>query len=158
APVLWNAPVGSVVETSPASTAIAAEIGGRLSRHGGAALLIDYGHSGPVTGDTLQAVRGHAVADPFADPGEADLTAHVDFTALATAAGVPASGPVGQGDFLRAIGIDARAETLRRRATPAQREAIDAAVARLTGETEMGRLFKVMALTGRDWPAPAGFA
>ncbi|MGI4878733.1 MAG: class I SAM-dependent methyltransferase, partial [Janthinobacterium lividum] len=78
APVLWNAPLGSVVETSPASTAIAAEIGGRLSRHGGAALLIDYGHSGPVTGDTLQAVRGHAAAHPFADPGEVDLTAHVE--------------------------------------------------------------------------------
>ncbi|WP_226896270.1 class I SAM-dependent methyltransferase [Polymorphobacter sp. PAMC 29334] len=156
--LLWNAPVGSVVETSLASTAIAAEIGARLSLHGGAALFIDYGHSGPVTGDTLQAVRGHAPADPFADPGEADLTAHVDFTALAAAAGTAASGPTGQGDFLRAIGIDARAETLRRRATAVQREAIDAAVARLTGETAMGRLFKVMALTGRDWPAPAGFA
>jgi len=157
-PSLWNAPIGSVVETSPASTAIAAEIGSRLSRHGGAALFIDYGHNGPVTGDTLQAVRGHASVDPFADPGEADLTAHVDFTALAAAAGVKAAGPTGQGDFLRAIGIDARAETLRRRATAVQREAIDAAVARLTGETAMGRLFKVMALTGRDWPAPAGFA
>lgn len=155
---LWNAPVGSVVETSPASTAIAAEVGARLSRHGGAALIIDYGHAGPVTGDTLQAVRGHAATDPFADPGEADLTAHVDFTALAVAAGVPVAGPIGQGDFLRAIGIDVRADALRRRATVAQGGAIDAAVERLTGETAMGRLFKVMALTGPGWPSPAGFA
>ncbi len=157
-PGLADAVAGTVVEVSPASTAIAAEIGARLRRHGGAALIIDYGHAGPATGDTLQAVREHAPADPFADPGAVDLTCHVDFTALAAAAGVSVGGPIGQGDFLRAIGIDARAEVLRRRATPVQRDGIDAAVARLTGETAMGSLFKVMALTGPGWPAPAGFA
>lgn len=155
---LWNAPVGSIVETSSAATAIAAEIGLRLRTHGGAVLIVDYGHAGPVTGDTLQAVRAHAAVDPFADPGEVDLTAHVDFTALGAAAGVATTGPVGQGDFLRALGIDARAAALKRSATDAQRQAIDAATARLTGDEAMGRLFRVMALTGPGWPAPAGFA
>ncbi len=119
-PLLAAAPVGSVVETCPAGHAIAATIGARLAAHGGAALIVDYGHAGPATGDTLQAVRGHARADPLADPGDSDLTAHVDFTALAVAAAaggaVRAWGPVGQGDFLRALGIDARAAALKRTA------------------------------------------
>ena len=165
APVLGNpvplfvaAPPGTIVESSPASTAIVAEIGARLRAHGGIALIIDYGYAGPATGDTLQAVRAHAFADPFADPGEVDLTAHVDFSALAAAAGVAAHGPVGQGAWLRALGIEARAAALKAKASPAQREAIDAATARLTGEKAMGELFKVMALSGAGWPTPAGFA
>lgn len=156
-PPLAAAPPGSVVEVSPAATATAAEIGARLRDDGGAALIVDYGHAGPVTGDTLQAVRGHAAADPFADPGEIDLTAHVDFTALAAASGVAPWGPVGQGDFLRTLGIDARAAALTH-ANPAAAGTIAAAVVRLTGEAAMGRLFKVMALTRRDAPQPAGFA
>jgi len=155
-PRLAAATVGSVVEASPASTAIAAEIGARLARHGGAALIVDYGYAGPATGDTLQAIRAHAFADPIADPGEADLTAHVDFGALAAAAGVAAFGPVGQGRFLRALGIDARASMLKARATGPQAVAIDAAVARLTGDTAMGTLFKVLALSPDRKPI-AGF-
>ncbi len=156
-PLGLDAPPGTVVETSPAATAIAAEIGARLRDRGGAALIIDYGYAGPAAGDTLQAVRAHEFADPFADPGEVDLTCHVDFTALAAAAGVASHGPVGQGAWLRALGIAARAAALKARATPAQGEDIDAAVARLTGDEAMGQLFKVMALTGPGWPAPAGF-
>jgi NADH dehydrogenase [ubiquinone] 1 alpha subcomplex assembly factor 7 len=143
---LYNAPPGSIFETSPASTAVAAEIGARLQAHGGAAVIIDYGHAGPLVGDTLQAVRAHAFADPFADPGEVDLTAHVDFTALSAAAGVTSRGPVGQGVFLRALGIEARAAVLR--------QGVDAA--RLTGEDQMGSLFKVLGLTGPGWSL-AGF-
>ena len=139
---------GSVFETSPASTAIAAEIGARLRAHGGAALIIDYGHAGPVTSDTLQALRAHAFADPFASPGEVDLTCHVDFTALAGAAGVTAQGPVGQGAFLYALGIAARAERLGGQG---------AEVERLTGAGAMGTLFKVLGLTGSGWPHLAGF-
>ena len=161
-PALVAAPPGSVVEVSPAATAIAAEIGARLAGHGGAALIVDYGHAGPVTGDTLQAVRGHAAADPLADPGAADLTCHVDFTALATAAAtggaVRAWGPVGQGAFLAALGIDTRAAALKARASAAQAAAIDVAVARLTGDAHMGTLFKVMALTPASAAAPPGFA
>ncbi len=158
-PLLASAAVGSVVEMSPTSTAIAAEIGARLARHGGAALIVDYGHAGPATGDTLQAVRAHALADPFAQPGEVDLTAHVDFGALSAAietAGVPARGPVGQGDFLRALGIDVRAAALKARATERQATAIDAAVERLTGEDAMGTLFKVLAVSP-DGSAMPGF-
>ncbi|QXQ08688.1 SAM-dependent methyltransferase [Sphingosinicellaceae bacterium] len=158
APLLTIAPPGTIVETSPASTAIVAEIGARLRAQGGVALIIDYGYAGPATGDTLQAVRAHAFADPFVDPGEVDLTAHVDFSALGASAGVVSHGPVGQGAWLRALGIDARAAALKTRATGPQREAIHAATARLTGENAMGELFKVMALTGTGWPTPAGFA
>ena len=156
-PLPFDAPLATVVERSPATTAIAAEIGARLGEQGGGAMIVDYGYAGPATGDTLQAVRAHGFADPFADPGEVDLTAHVDFSAIAAAAGVTAHGPVGQGAWLRALGIDARAAALKQRATAVQDEAIDAAVERLTGETAMGVLFKVMALTGPGWPAPAGF-
>lgn len=155
---LWNAPMGSVVERSPVSTAIAAEIGVRLRGQGGAALIIDYGHAGPVTGDTLQAVSGHTFADPYDDPGEADLTCHVDFASLAALADAATSGPVRQGDFLRALGIGARAAALRAKASTAQRASIEAAVTRLTGESAMGGLFKVMALRCPQWPDPAGFA
>ena len=155
---LWNAPAGSIVEVSPVSTALASDIGDRLGAHNGAALIVDYGHAGPVTGDTLQAVRNHAFADAFTSPGDADLTVHVDFTALAEAAGVTAWGPIGQGDFLRALGIDTRAAALKTRATAAQASAIDTAVVRLTGDEAMGKSFKIMALTSIDWPAPAGFA
>ena len=145
---MHDAAPGSVFETSPASTAIAAEIGARLRAHGGAALIVDYGHAGPVTGDTLQAVRAHAFADPFETPGEIDLTAHVDFTALAHAAGVTVQGPVGQGVFLNALGIAARAERLGGQGTE---------VERLTGANAMGTLFKVLGLTGGGWPRLAGF-
>lgn len=152
--LLAGAPAGGIVELCPAATAVASEIGVRLQARGGAALIVDYGHAGPVTGDTLQAVRGHAVADPFSDPGEVDLTCHVDFTALAAAAGVAAWGPVGQGDFLRALGIDVRASMLKARNDGRYAAAVDAAVARLTGDGAMGTLFKVMALTGPSAPPP----
>jgi NADH dehydrogenase [ubiquinone] 1 alpha subcomplex assembly factor 7 len=156
-PWLASAPIGCVVEVSPATTAIAAEIGARLRRYGGAALIIDYGHVGPATSDTLQAVRDHAYADPFADPGEVDLTAHVDFSALAVATGVACRGPVGQGAFLHALGMDARASVLKGCATAAQAVAVDAAVERLTGEEAMGNLFKVMAVSPGSTLMP-GFA
>ena len=158
---LWQSPVGSIVETSPASTAIAAEIGARLRAHGGAALIVDYGHAGPVVGDTLQAMRGGTFADPFNAPGEVDLTAHVDFAALAAAAtgtGVTAFGPVGQGVWLSAMGIGARIAALAARATAAQADALRAGAARLSAPDAMGTLFKVLALTGQDWPEPVGFA
>ncbi len=141
-------------EWSPATQAIAAEIGARLRTRGGAALVIDYGGAGPHA-DTLQALRAGVPVDPFADPGEVDLTAHVDFTALARAAAVPAFGPVAQGVWLARLGIEARAARLRAAATLTERAAIDAALVRLTGT--MGTLFKAAALTAADWPQPAGF-
>ena len=154
-----DAPPGTIIETSPASAAILYEVSGRLAQQGGAALFIDYGHDQPRTGSSLQAVREHRKVDVFATPGEADLTAHVDFSALALIAqakGVRWQGTVGQGRWLRALGIEARADALAA-FSPAHADAIHAARERLTGEGQMGVLFKVMGLSAENWPAGAGF-
>lgn len=154
-----DAPEGTIVETCPAAAAIVYEVAGRLVMQGGAALFIDYGFAEAQTGSTLQAVRGHRKVDPFATPGEADLSALVDFAALARVAQSRDArwlGTVGQGDFLRALGIEARAAALAAQ-SPHQAEAIAAACERLTGPQEMGALFKVMGLASPRWPEPAGF-
>lgn len=155
-----SAPVGSIAEVSPAAISLAAEIGGRVAAQGGAALIVDYGPAESGPGDTLQAVRRHRRHDPLADPGEADLTAHVDFATLARAAGEAGArihGPAPQGAFLRRLGIEARLQALLRRATPAQAADIALGVRRLIAPEEMGTLFKVLAATHPAWPAPAGF-
>lgn len=145
-------------EISEAGQAIAARIGARLRATGGAALIIDYGYWAAGPGASLQALRHRASADPFADPGETDLTAHVDFAALASAAGaLRVSGPVAQGLWLTRLGIEARAAALKARATPAQAAAIEAALIRLTAATGMGGVFRAMALSAPQWPQPAGF-
>ncbi len=157
---LHAAPVGAVVEVSVPGIAIAAEIGRRLASHGGAALIVDYGHAAPRSGATLQALRRHAAHPVLSEPGSADLTAHVDFAALAraaTEAGARAFGPVGQGALLETLGIGARSEALRRCATPGQAADIDAARHRLTDPAEMGTLFKALALSHPDLEPPAGF-
>jgi NADH dehydrogenase [ubiquinone] 1 alpha subcomplex assembly factor 7 len=151
------APAGSLREIAPAAAAIAASIGERLAADGGAALFIDYGHERPGFGDTLQAVRRHAFADPLAEPGEADLTAHVDFAALAGAAQKAGAQPrpvIGQGDFLRALGITERAAVLAKGKDAATQAAIGAAVERLTGPAAMGTLFRVLALSGPGLALP----
>lgn len=156
---LRDAPPGSIIETSPASVAILRSLAARLMAQGGAAILIDYGYSGPAIGDTLQAVRGHDYANPFETPGEADLTAHVDFGTLAEAAraeGLTVHGPVTQGAFLKALGIDARAQSLAR-AQPDRAADIATDRDRLVEDEQMGELFKVIALTAPGWPAPEGF-
>ena len=114
---------GSVIEVSAVAHRFMFELAARLAKQGGAALFLDYGH--PVTGfgDTLQALRAHRLVDPLAEPGECDLTAHVDFAAMARsarAAGAAVHGPIDQGDFLRALGIDVRARALGER-TPDRR-------------------------------------
>jgi NADH dehydrogenase [ubiquinone] 1 alpha subcomplex assembly factor 7 len=160
-PALRSAAPGSLCEIRPAAQALAALLGARLAAEGGVALFIDYGHFPSACGDTLQAVRSHRRHDLLADPGGADLTAHVDFAAFAnaaTAAGARAWGPVRQGAFLGAIGLAERAGALLRRATPAQAEAIAAACRRLIEPEEMGTLFKALALAHPALPAPAGFA
>ena len=131
----------------------------RLVGQGGATLIVDYGHARPGTGDTLQAVSRHAFADPFEAPGERDLTAHVDFSALAAAAraeGARVFGPVTQGDWLDAMGLPLRAAALAK-AAPDRSEEIAEARDRLSAPERMGRLFKVMALVSPAWPEPAGF-
>ena len=150
---------GTILETCPAAAVIVEEVSTRLKAQGGAALLIDYGHERPRTGSTLQAVRAHRKVDPFAAPGEADLTAHVDFFTLAQVAeagGARWLGTVPQGTFLRALGIEQRTEALSH-AAPHQRETLNAAKDRLIGEDQMGQSFKVMGLAAPDWPEAAGF-
>jgi NADH dehydrogenase [ubiquinone] 1 alpha subcomplex assembly factor 7 len=159
APVVLPAPGTIAGEVSEAGAAIMAHLADRLRRHGGAVLVIDYGYAEAAALDSLQALRHHSVADPFANPGESDLTAHVDFSALARAAGdLRVSGPVPQGVWLARLGIEARAAQLRNGTTPATAAGIAAALVRLTAPTQMGNLFKAMAVTHPAWPVPAGFA
>ncbi len=150
---------GLIVETSPARAAAAAALAAHLVTHGGIALIIDYGHAASAPGDTLQAVRGHAFADPLADPGEQDLTAHVDFQAVgkvAREAGAAVTALATQRDWLTRLGIQQRADALTR-ANPHHAETIASALARLTAADQMGDLFKIMAIHHPDWPIPAGF-
>ncbi len=157
---LWDAEAEAVAEVSPASLSIARAIGERVAIQGGAALIIDYGHERPGLGDTLQAVKNHGFADPLTDPGRVDLTAHVDFTAIGAAAalaGAKAWGPVGQGVFLKALGIKARAAALIEGARADQAEEIQGAVARLTDGDRMGTLFKALAVMPAAAATPPGF-
>ena len=150
---------GAILETCPGAAATVFEVAGRLAAQGGAALFIDYGHDRLQPGSTLQAVRAHRKVDPFATPGEADLTALVDFATLAHIAlsrDARWLGTVGQGAWLRALGIDARAEALCRTA-PDHAAAIRSARDRLVEPEQMGTLFKVMALAAPNWPDGAGF-
>ena len=144
---------GDIVETRPAAGALMAEVERRLLATPGAALLIDYGDWRSL-GDTLQAVRGHAPEDPLAHPGEADLTAHVDFEALARAAPrLPHSLLTPQGVFLERLGATPRAQAL---AARGDADAVAAAHRRLLHPDEMGTLFKAMAWTSPGTPMLPG--
>ncbi len=159
APALRDAPEGSVAEIAPALPTFIAQLAARVHKHGGRALFIDYGTPTTTAGDSLQAVRGHRKVDPLDDPGGADLTAHVDFAtlaALARGAGLDVAGPVAQGAWLKALGIDARAEKLSR-AQPDKAEIIARQHARLTAHDGMGELFQAICLSSPGLPAPAGF-
>ena len=145
---LRGAPEGAVFETSPASQAIVRDIGRRIRETDGVALVIDYGHASSAIGDTLQSVRANRFSDPLSEPGEADLTAHVDFAALGAAArdaGGYVFGPEPQGSFLELLGIRSRAERLGR-AAPDQAAEINQAVDRLINPLQMGMSFKVIAI------------
>lgn len=158
APVTLPAPGTAAGEVCEPGAAIVAHLADRLRARGGAVLIIDYGYAGTTALDSLQALRHHAAADPFADPGESDLTAHVDFSALGIAAGdARVSGPVTQGVWLTRLGIEARARQLRAGAGPAAAAQVAAALVRLTAPAQMGSLFKAMAISAHGWPVPAGF-
>lgn len=156
---LRNVDPGGIIESCPVARKLMRALARRLHDQGGVLLVIDYGYDGGAHGDTLQAVHAHAYADPFARPGASDLTAHVDFSALAgsaRAAGTHIAGPVEQGQWLVSLGLSDRAAVLARNA-PRRAEEIGEAYRRLTHPDEMGELFKVMAVTGRRWPEPGGF-
>ena len=154
-PAFRTAPEGALLEDNLAARNAVAEVAARIARAGGVAYWIDYG-GWRSQGDTLQALRQHKPDDPLAHPGQADLTAHVDFEPLAALA--PAFAYDTQGAVLTRLGIDARAERLARGLTGAALESHRAAHHRLTDPQEMGSLFKVLAITSAGAPPPPGFA
>jgi len=153
-------PPGKIVELAEVSQGYMENLADRIVTQNGLALVIDYGHEKSAPGDTLQAVKGHAFANPWQVPGEQDLTAHVDFEALARSAqkcGARTFGPIAQGAWLRALGIEARALILAESA-PDRRGEFDEASRRLIAPDQMGKLFKVLAVAASNWPAPESFA
>ena len=159
-PTLAAASVGAIAELTLPGMALAQDIAARIARRRGAALIVDYGHAAPALGDSLQAVAGHRRADPLADPGNADLSAHVDFAALARAAaaqGAIVCGPATQGEFLRSLGIELRCRALTKSADATTSAIVEGGVARLIEPKQMGTLFKVLALVDEQSAAPAGF-
>lgn len=149
---------GEVTESSPARDEAVQALSEGLVALGGVALVIDYGHERSAAGDTLQAVRDHRFAPVLADPGENDLTSHVDFqrvSEVAREAGAFVAGPAEQGAWLERLGIQARARALAN-ASPVRAGEIEAARARLCRPDQMGTLFKVLAIHSPEWPKPAG--
>jgi NADH dehydrogenase [ubiquinone] 1 alpha subcomplex assembly factor 7 len=160
-PSVWlpaDAEIGAIAEDCPAGRSLAAALGRRVASEGGVALIVDYGYGETALGESLQAVRGHAFHPVLADPGEADLTAHVDFAALGSAAreaGAMVYGPLAQGEFLRRLGIDLRLAKLLETATPEQAEDLRSGYRRLVDPGAMGRLFKVLAIAQPGLIVPA---
>ena len=158
-PLPLAAPEGAVQEVSEAAQALVAGLGARLAAEGGAALLLDYGPAEGGFGDSLQAVRGHASADPLTPGGGADLTAHVDFAAIAVAAragGAAVHGPLPQGVFLQRLGLMSRAAILARSA-PRNAGLVLSGAERLVAPEGMGRLFKALCLCHCGLATPPGF-
>ena len=149
-------PPGTVVELCPAVPEIAGVIRARIGAHGGVAIVIDYG-GWRSKGDTLQSLRQHVPVHPLAHPGEADLTAHVDFEALALAFGPPHTGLTDQGTLLRRLGMDQRMARLAGGLTGMALDSHLAAHRRLTDPAEMGSLFKAIAFHPSGTAAPQGF-
>jgi SAM-dependent MidA family methyltransferase len=151
---------GTILEHPEAALPLISALAARIAAHGGAALFLDYGPEISAPGDSLQALRGGKPANPLADPGHADLTAHVDFARLADAArgaGARVHGPVPQGKFLARLGLFQRTGALARQ-NPQRAGALRDAAARLSEPDQMGRLFKAMAVCHPTLPTPPGFA
>jgi SAM-dependent MidA family methyltransferase len=156
-----EAPDGAVVERCEPALAIAAALGRRCAQAGGAALVLDYGPQASAPGDSLQALASGRPADPLAQPGNADLTAHVDFQAIAQAAraaGAAVQGPLPQGVLLARLGLYQRTDRLARGQPPQRAGSLIAAAQRLAEPERMGRLFKAMALCHPALPSLPGFA
>jgi SAM-dependent MidA family methyltransferase len=155
-----NARDGAIAEIRPGAAELVASLAARAESAPLSALFIDYGPENFGPGDTLQAVSAHGFADPLANPGEADLTSHVDFGALGDRAareGLSAYGPMPQGEFLLKLGLAQRQEKLLKSATPDQRPMLASGANRLIDPQQMGVLFKAFALTGRGCPPPPPF-
>lgn len=157
-PALKDSPEGTLIELRPGDAQIVDTLAARFAHHPGHALFIDYGPARSEPGDTLQAIRAHEKVDPLDAPGTADLTARVDFETLAQralAAGLAVHGPLEQGAFLKSLGIEQRAASLSA-SRPDQRAIIARQLHRLCDESEMGSLFKVIAISAPGLPAPPG--
>jgi NADH dehydrogenase [ubiquinone] 1 alpha subcomplex assembly factor 7 len=155
-----QAPVGAFAEFSPDTVAFMEKLAAHLKQYGGAALLIDYGYEGPLAADTVQAIRAKKPAPLLEDPGEADITAYVDFGALRRVVekhGLKAHALRLQRDFLLHCGILHRVKLLKDKATPNQLAKIDLDLERLTSANQMGVLFKVFCITPASFPTPLGF-
>jgi NADH dehydrogenase [ubiquinone] 1 alpha subcomplex assembly factor 7 len=160
-PLVRAAPVGAVFEWRPDTEIM--KLATRVRDQDGAALIVDYGHLRSDAGDTFQAIASHSFADPLKNPGHADVTAHVDFEALMHAAedlGAAVHGPVPQGDFLKRLGIEARAVSLMAKAAPEVAEDIGGALKRLIGGGRggMGSMFKVLAISEPRLTSLVGFS
>ena len=159
-PALDGCDEGMIWEVCADAQDIVASISSAIMERQGIALFIDYGYVKQTGGDTFQAVQNHDFTDPLETPGEADLTAHVDFEAIKRVAvekGVRVSGPIPQGDFLRGLGIEQRAGRIMTTATKRQQLYIHTGLSRLIDEDEMGTLFKVIALSHPNDVQPEGF-
>lgn len=157
--VMPQAQVGDIVEVCAAQAAFGAALGALLAREGGAGLLIDYGRAEPGPGDTLQALKAHQKVDPLDEPGQADLTVHADFPAVAAAArkaGAHASPILTQGELLGRLGVYARADALIR-ARPDRAQVVQRQLARLVDPDQMGDLFKALAIYAPHGLTPPGF-
>ena len=153
-------PDGTILERNEPAEAFVTALAQRFLAHPGAALFLDYGPAASAFGDSLQALRAGQPADPLGPPGEADLTAHVDFAALAAAAraaGAAAHGPLPQGMFLTRLGLFQRTGALARGQPPARAAALIEAASRLAEPARMGRLFKAFACSSPGRPTLPGF-
>ncbi len=149
-----------IYEDSSIRDAVATQLGDHLCKAGGLALVIDYGHARSALGDTLQALKNHQPVAITEQPGESDITSHVDFESLARAfmaGGARVAGLQTQGEFLQRMGLEQRTLKLTSKATPQQRADLLAASTRLAHPGQMGQLFKVMAITGPGNPVPYPF-
>lgn len=154
---LAGAAEGTILETQPLANALMEELGARIARQGGVLLAIDYGYARTASGETLQALRAHRHVPVLAEPGRADLTAHVNFEALARAArsaGLRPRALMTQGDFLLGLGLLERAGQVGAGRSPQEQERIRGEVERLAAPQEMGELFKVLAVAAPDVVLP----
>jgi NADH dehydrogenase [ubiquinone] 1 alpha subcomplex assembly factor 7 len=157
---LRQSPPRSIIEISPAALALASTLGSRFVRQPGAALLFDYGWCSPTPGSTLRALRRHGPVSLLAEPGTADLSAHIDFASFldaARAVGADVHGPVSQGRFLQTLGAGVRLAQLLARAAPPQCQGLETGLRRLIDPGEMGELFKAVAIVSPGFPTPIGF-
>lgn len=151
---------GDIIEISPERYNLMHKLAEMISTQSGCGLFIDYGHTLTGFGDTLQAVQNHSYADVLSQPGKIDITAHVDFEALADAAkegGAKVYGPIPQSLFLKQMGIENRAQKLMANTKPRQAASVQAGLERLIAHNQMGSLFKVMAISEKGGKSIAGF-